>query len=66
MSQTKQANSLKKHDFAIHFNKLKPTTRKRNNKTQEWRKTTHKHLGEYFETPYFQTLPVSTKHQKLY
>ena len=54
-----QSNKIiQSSEEGIHFHKLMPTTRKRNNKTQEQRKTPHKHRKEmfftqllYFETP---------------
>ena len=49
------------HDFATHFDKLRPTIRKHNNKTEEQCKKRQalrtKNLSirlSYFETPYFQ------------
>ena len=65
-------NEWQMHDFVTYFGKLRPTTRKHDNKTEEQAWTKKQTLGTtklftrllYFETPYFQSNPESPKHQK--
>jgi hypothetical protein len=55
VSPTKQPNPLNKNnDFDTHFHKLMPTTRKRNNKTQETAKNNAQtRRGKNFSLGYY-------------